>query len=314
MSRNIVGVLVLLGLVLSLQACVPNTQYQPEYNLTKLERSSDLRERQAGSPSQKKVEVSLSGRTDLGLSDDRLVSVEEYLAAAEFHALLIAVEEYEELPNLKTPISDVRVLGGLLERSYGFETKTLINPSRAEIVEVLTEYRSNLRSQDSFLIYYAGHGWLDSEAEEGYWLPRDAQQENPANWLSNSTITAYLKAIESKHLMVVADSCYSGTLTRGLNLQQRSPNYYEKMVSKKSRTVLTSGGLEPVSDSGGIGNHSVFASAMFKALNGNSGIIDGSDIFNSVKRPVQFNSDQVPQYSIIHKAGHDGGDFLFVKR
>ena len=73
--------------------------------------------------------------------------------------------------------------------------------------------------------------------------------------------------------MVVADSCYSGTLTRGIKIKIRSSEYLKRMSQKKSRTVLTSGGMEPVADSGG-GNHSVFAKAFIEALNENTGVID----------------------------------------
>jgi hypothetical protein len=29
---------------------------------------------------------------------------------------------------------------------------------------------------------------------------------------------------------------------------------------------------------------------------------------------VAVNSDQIPEYSDLRKAGHDGGDFLFIRR
>ncbi|HEX2245327.1 MAG TPA: hypothetical protein VHH94_03455, partial [Gammaproteobacteria bacterium] len=43
------------------------------------------------------------------------------------------------------------------------------------------------------------------------------------------------------------------------------------MTRKRSRMVLTSGGLEPVLDAGG-GNHSVFAKALLDVLKANSEI------------------------------------------
>jgi len=33
-----------------------------------------------------------------------------------------------------------------------------------------------------------------------------------------------------------------------------------------------------------------------------------------IKRPIMLNSNQTPEYSDIRKAGHDGGDFLFVRK
>jgi hypothetical protein len=70
--------------------------------------------------------------------------------------------------------------------------------------------------------------------------------------------------------------------------------------------------MEPVIDSGGRGVHSVFASAFLDTLEENEGIIDGAQVFNKLRRPVMLNSDQTPEYSDIRKAGHEGGEFLFV--
>ena len=34
----------------------------------------------------------------------------------------------------------------------------------------------------------------------------------------------------------------------------------------------------------------------------------------SIRRPVVVNANQTPQFSDVRQAGHDGGDFLFVRR
>ena len=85
------------------------------------------------------------------------------------------------------------------------------------------------------------------------------------------------------------------------------------MLNKRSRTALVSGGLEPVMDSGG-GGHSVFAKAFLDALDNNRTVMEGQALFDAIKRPVVLNSDQTPQYSDIRKAGHEGGEFMFVRK
>ena len=89
--------------------------------------------------------------------------------------------------------------------------------------------------------------------------------------------------------------------------------YYAKLTRKRARVVITSGGLEPVDDSDGSG-HSPFATAFLNALRENDGVLDGANLFNAIRRPVMVNANQTPQYSDVSRAGHDGGDFLFVRR
>ena len=147
----------------------------------------------------------------------------------------------------------------------------LTNTTRDEIITALDQLRATLTEQDNLLIYYAGHGVLDTSEERGYWLPVNARQDSRIQWISNTTITDALKAMAAKHILVVADSCYSGTLVRGIDVV-RPPSgaerdtYLARLAQKRSRTVLTSGGLEPVSDSGGGREHSVFARAFLTAL------------------------------------------------
>ena len=43
--------------------------------------------------------------------------------------------------------------------------------------------RKKLGSNDNLLIYYAGHGEFDKNVEKAYWLPVDAQRDDPTNWI-----------------------------------------------------------------------------------------------------------------------------------
>lgn len=231
-----------------------------------------------------------------------------------YHALIIGNDAYRHIPVLKSAVSDARRLEEILRESYGFETRLLLDAERDQIVSALADYRRRLQPTDNLLIYYAGHGWVDEQADEGYWLPVDAAAEDPARWVSNATLTTTLRAIAAKHILVIADSCFSGKLTRGVNVQPRTHDYVRRLMSKRARTAFTSGGLEPVLDSGGKDNHSVFASALFDALMDNTGVVDTSQLFNVVRREVALAADQFPEYGDIRRAGHDGGDFVFVRR
>jgi hypothetical protein len=230
-----------------------------------------------------------------------------------YYAVVIGNNNYKKLPKLNTAVDDAKAVAATLEQEYGFTVSLLTDASEEQVVGALDELRRKLTPQDNLLIYYAGHGWYDDGAERGYWLPVDAVADNQSHWISNADITDALKAMQARHVLVVADSCYSGSLTRGLAIGSGSSSYFEDIVKRRARTVLTSGGLEPVLDAGG-GGHSVFAKAFLDALQANTGVIDGEGIYHKVYDQVRLNAEQEPGYGNIRLAGHDGGDFLFVRK
>jgi len=233
-----------------------------------------------------------------------------------YHALVIGNNDYRKIQHLRTAEGDARAVADVLKRDYGFRVKLLTNATRADVIGGLAEMRARLKPDDSLLVFFAGHGVLDDVAQQGYWLPVDAEEGNPTNWISTNDITTMLRVIRAKHIMVVADSCYSGTLVRAVSghikTAQAQTEWVRRMAAKRARTALVSGGLEPVED--GSGTHSVFAKAFIDALAGNRGVLAGEALFNAIKRPVVLNADQTPQYSDIRRAGHEGGDFLFVRK
>jgi hypothetical protein len=229
-----------------------------------------------------------------------------------YHAVVIGNNAYKKLPKLKTAVADARAVAAMLEQDYGFAVSLLIDATEETVIGELSKMRRMLTPQDNLLIYYAGHGWYDEDADRGYWLPVDAVADNQSNWISNADITDMLKAMKAKHVLVVADSCFSGTLTRGLAIVTKSPGYIENIVKRRARTALTSGGTEPVLDAGG-GEHSVFAKAFLETLRANAAVIDGEAVYNRVFEQVRLNAEQEPKYDNIRLAGHDGGDFLFVR-
>lgn len=232
-----------------------------------------------------------------------------------YHAIIIGNNDYTYLPKLSTAVNDAKTVASLLGKKYNFKVTQILNATRSDILSVLRKMRLELKGSDNLLIYYAGHGFFDKEIQRGYWLPVNAERNNKTNWIPNEDITGELKAIAANHVLIVADSCYSGTLTRGASLaSMRSgplEEWVRRMAKRQSRTVLTSGALEPVLDSGGEG-HSIFAQSFLRALQENQQIIVMDDLYDSIRQYVVVNARQTPLYSTIRFAGHDNGDFIFV--
>ncbi len=242
-----------------------------------------------------------------------------------YHALVIGNNDYRMLKRLRTAVNDAREVARILEGEYGFKVTLLLNATRYDLLSALNALRERLSDKDNLLIYYAGHGELDQVNQRGHWLPVDAEPNSSANWISNISITDVLNAMTVRQLLVVADSCYSGTLTRsslgqlegGISETERA-KLMTLLAQKRSRMVMTSGGVEPVLDSVG-GPHSVFAQTFIQLLRGNSGVLLGQELFRHLQLRVtagaqqRVDAPQVPEYAPIKFAGHEAGDFIFVK-
>jgi TPR repeat protein len=242
-----------------------------------------------------------------------------------YYALIIGNNNYASMPTLNTSANDAKAVDEVLRSRYGFKTKLLINANRHQIMTAFNDLRQNLTDQDNLLIYYAGHGEIDKSDESAYWLPTDAEPNNTANWLSSFNVTKYLNVIPARHILVIADSCYSGAMTQGAIVrlpkdmpEDKREKWLKFMMNRKARTVMTSGGEEPVLDSGG-GNHSVFAKALLAALKSNKGMMVDYELFRIVSGQVKKSASMVgfqqsPEYSALQHAGHEGSPFFFVPK
>lgn len=257
----------------------------------------------------------------LGRQPDPLQPPRLDLNLGRFHALLIGNTNYQHLPSLATPKNDVQRLRTILETRYGFQVTVLEDATRYQILSALNDLRSRLTSEDNLLVFYAGHGELDDTNMRGHWLPVDAEPTSTANWVSNVAVTDILNVMQARQVMLIVDSCYSGTLTRSSIAQLDTAmteaerrTWLQLLASKRARVVLTSGGLAPVLDIGG-GEHSVFARSLITVLDSNADLLTGRSLYQAVAAQVahaasRYEFEQIPQYAPVARAGHEAGDFF----
>jgi hypothetical protein len=244
----------------------------------------------------------------------------EYQSGGYF-ALIIGIQQYQPpLKSLGTPDHDAQEIAAVLRDQYGFQIQLLLDKdaTRINILTALDRYRNTLRTNDSLLIYYAGHGYNDHDADRAYWLPVDADSPDSPNHISADDITAAVRALPSMHVLVVSDSCYSGDLMRDASEATRAegkPEVIERMIRSRSRNLMTSGGDEPVAD-GGPDGHSVFAYAFLNALREerDEEFTSAELFYGPVQQEVAGSSQQTPRYSILRNSNHEYGDFVFQQR
>ncbi len=226
-------------------------------------------------------------------------------------ALLIGNHRYQHpIPPLETPPHDVDRIAASLGEKLGFETRVLKNATKADLVRAVSALAREAGPADSVFVYYAGHGYLMDDTGMGYWIPVDGSVKTAAQWISNTDISKLLAAIPARQVMLVSDSCFSGSLAREQGVTSAT-TARQDVLRKRSVLVLSSGGEEPVSDEGK-GGHSIFAWHFLRSLDSLGGTTVGFDVYRVVRKGVSEDYPQQPQYGAVVSAGHEpGGDYLF---
>lgn len=246
------------------------------------------------------------------------------LIVPKYQALVIGINDYDQHKGegwnrLKTARADAVAMAELLKDKYNFQVRTLLDheATRGAIMDALdglVSYGDN----DACIVYYAGHGFYDESLGEGYWIPCDARKTNGArsakeDWLWNSMITKIISASSARHILVIADSCYGGSLFRGDGTLTSSADmhWYRRAIVKSSRYLIASGDIEPVLD--GSAKHSVFAQQILGFLeHPDKDIFSASELGMSLRERVSALTGQMVQMGPLAVGGHTGGEFVFV--
>ena len=244
----------------------------------------------------------------------------EAVPALNYHALVIGIGDYTGTgwPQLGTARADAEAMGNVLRTQYGFDVTELTDrqATRGNILRALDQLMQ-LTDNDALLIYFAGHGFYDEPMDEGYWIPYAAQRsrmEQPAkeDWLWNSSINRILSASPARHILLIADTCYGGSLFRGESQPTKASHWYQRAMAVPSRYLITSGNLEPVLDSGI--RHSVFAQEILNVLQySKRDIFSASDIAVAIRANVSQLTGQLVRMGPLASPAHAGGEFVFTR-
>jgi serine/threonine-protein kinase len=225
----------------------------------------------------------------------------------KFYAVVIGESKYHKMDPLPTAVSDARAVRDLLHDKYGFDVDEIENATQQQILDAFARASKRLTDRDNLLVYYAGHGSI--QGGKGYWQPVDADFDM-VNWLEPAKMKDVLIDQNSLRTLIIADSCYSGALAQAQPTKDRQ---------KRSRIVISSGGMEPVVDSAN-GQHSIFTDALLDVLgNPRQSVVDVQSVFAQVRDKVvdaarRAGHEQKPQLAVLAEVGDEGGSFFFVRR
>lgn len=241
------------------------------------------------------------------------------LKTGNTYFLGIGINTYKDFTPLNNAVKDVKDIGQLLTTTFGFSKKAPFykllvnkNATRRNIIRQLNQLAKSVEPIDRVLIYYSGHGYLDEQTNLGYWIPVDAEQEFIGDYVTNSDVRDIIKAMNCRHILLISDSCFSGSLlTRAVVKRVANNRAFYDWERKASRWVVSSGkGVVP---DGAKGENSPFAKQLLQHLAEAKQQININDLANKVTTSIQYNYEQQPEASPLFGAGHEGGQFIFYK-
>ena len=231
------------------------------------------------------------------------------------YLLIIAVDKYNNhIKPLNNAVYDAIAFRDCLKRKYQFQEETieLLNEraTRSALMTTFDDLIEKITEADNLVFYFAGHGKLVKTIQEGYWLLSDAVSGKRDTFFPNYEVHKFIKNLKARHVFGVVDSCFSGTLFRS-----HEENLPSNLYHFKSRYLLTAGRHEPVED-GVPGEHSPFSNCLLELLQNNPNpFFWVGDLCRSVLRNIRFNvENQTPRGEPLQRVGHQGGEFLFIKK
>lgn len=177
-------------------------------------------------------------------------------STGEVRALVIGIDHYRTMPQLKGAASDALDLEATLKRNGVKDITALLDAQadRAGVIGKLEELLSRSRSGDLVILTIAGHGSQEPERVKGsqpdglenvFLLPGfdPASGEGSRQRILGAEFNHFIKAFEARGVRVlfVADACHGGGLTRQIDPRAAQMTYREA-----PRYSLTSDELKPV--------------------------------------------------------------------
>lgn len=173
-------------------------------------------------------------------------------------ALLIGINKYQAVAGLQGAVNDVETMREILTKRWGFlpGNITMLTDEGATREKMLAAIRQIVAisgPQDTIYLHYSGHGSqvedLNGDEEDGLdetLVPQDGRTNGVRDIVDDELDDIFTK-LRTHNVIVVLDSCHSGTATRSFDIRARSVPQDKRIdLYKTGVTAMTKRGITPL--------------------------------------------------------------------
>lgn len=148
------------------------------------------------------------------------------------YALFVVGSEYDSLDRLKYTKIKALEIANVLKSSYGFEIDTLFNPTLEKLTQVLETYEEDFQrgkrdSTGQLFLFFSGHG------TKGFFFTKNSSLSKAKETaLEYSKWRPRIANLECKHILMIIDVCYSGTLVDSIS--ENKPEGFPQISSQSN--------------------------------------------------------------------------------
>jgi hypothetical protein len=231
------------------------------------------------------------------------------IATSTLHILAVGINKYKNAAyNLNYAQPDAESFTNKLKEKGKSIFKSIndveIYNEDATKENIITGFKSIIaraKPEDVFLFYYAGHGTLDEEKNDEYYLvPTDITKlygdptQLTARGISATELRGFLTQVKSQKQIILMDACHSGGALKSLNVRAAATD--EKAIVQLARSsgvvMIASSGTKQFATEFDQLKHGVFTYALLEALDGKA---DNGDHKLTVNELKFFMEERVPE-------------------
>jgi hypothetical protein len=276
--------------------------------------------------SSKEVKIHINNKPATGVAEKNNILFQpgDNNIYGKYYALVIGIENYKDsdINKLKNPVRGADRFYNIITSRYTFEKSNiefLKDPSMAQIIDALDAFTKKVGTSDNFLIFYEGQYYWDTSTETGFWLPSDAKGTGywflPADeteskglaWFSNKMLGNYLRKINSKHTILITNTCLEGSVFSIKTVDKGPVVAISSLNDLTGKKAITGGVCSNISV------QSDFLKYLVDNLEKNSEkYLPSEKLYINTLKYVSNKDNVISRFGEITNSGDAGGDYIFI--